>query len=264
MTENNIKRLFFGFTTHCPWPKAYPEGRIVEEKHRHLTLAFLGDTNFSGLEQHLSFFPKPPFKVCPVGVFNECLVLPPRHPRAMAWHVDFGPQTAVVLNYQHSIVEWLSVHGFFPAKADKPFTPHVTICRKPFSIKPWKKSFNPLPVMFNEIQLLESLGFSRYQNLWNYALVPAIELIEENIFLIRGESLSQLYRNAQMALAFEFPSFIQHIELSEVESLDALIIELNHLIKRIDRNKKCPIKAVSMHDSATDNDILEFQMLIKK
>ncbi len=38
------KRLFFGAEVSAPWPKELPQGRVLEEKARHLTLAFLGET----------------------------------------------------------------------------------------------------------------------------------------------------------------------------------------------------------------------------
>ena len=40
MVENESKRLFFGFEVDAPWP-SLPEGRMIKEKDRHVTVAFL-------------------------------------------------------------------------------------------------------------------------------------------------------------------------------------------------------------------------------
>ena len=43
-------RLFFGMEIVSPWLEQLPNGRIIETEYRHLTLAFLGETNMPELD----------------------------------------------------------------------------------------------------------------------------------------------------------------------------------------------------------------------
>ena len=80
--KEEIKRLFFGVEVHAPWPSQLPSGRLLDETHRHLTLAFLGNIPYSSLMNHLDTFSIPPICVGSSGYFNSCLTLPPsRSPR---------------------------------------------------------------------------------------------------------------------------------------------------------------------------------------
>src|SRR5262245_12710617 len=95
--EENTKRVFFGVEVEAPWPERLPPGRFLDEKHRHLTLAFLGDIPFAKLEALLPEVPRPTFHVGPVGHFDALELLPHRHPGVVAWHVLWHRNNALEL-----------------------------------------------------------------------------------------------------------------------------------------------------------------------
>ena len=67
------KKLFFGFEVCAPWPEELPQGRVLEKENRHMTFAFLGQTDYPRLMDKLPSLPYPPFKVGLSGQFDQCL-----------------------------------------------------------------------------------------------------------------------------------------------------------------------------------------------
>ncbi len=264
--EKDQKRLFFGLEVQAPWPETLPQGRVLDEHNRHLTLAFLGNTDYPKLKEALSSFPEPSFKVGFVGQFDQCLFFPPKHPRVVAWHVDFLEAHSKLIQFYHTFTEWLQKEGFMPETRHS-FTPHVTIARAPFNQRVWQKKFIPLPCLFKDIHLYESTGELNYKPIWSYPLLLPFEEIShaaDIAFWVRGENYDQLYRHAQAALASVFPALLPFLtKQNGIENLDDVIIKLNELVATVDQAISCPFKAVSFHSHLEKKDqILHWEMII--
>lgn len=262
--NEEIKRLFFAYEIMCPWPESYPKARLIDFASRHVTLAFLGNIPFLHLQKILPEFPPPPFKIVPVGNFDDCLFLPERHPRVVAWHLKIEQEDSLSA-YQNTIAKWLSGHGYLMEK--RPFLAHVSIGRNPLNCKQWKKEFVPLPFMINSIHLYESKGNLIYQPIWSYPLVPAFEEKDHTAdiaFLIQAESMPSLHLHAQMALAFKQPALLQYIpNIPLKDRLDDIIISLNRLISQADSELGCSLKAVSFHGGISEeNGIYKWEMIV--
>lgn len=167
------KRLFFGFKVEAPWPDVLPEGRYLNEEDRHITVAFLGDTDFVSLKKNLDSCPKPSFHAGLVRMFDQCVFLPKRKANVAAWHIEWFDEVDPVNTYQKKIVSWLQELGF-ELKTYDSFLPHTTICRRPFEEKEWEDAFEPLPMMITDLQLYESLGNSKYQVIWKDGVKPSL------------------------------------------------------------------------------------------
>lgn len=266
MDEQNIKRLFLGMNAEAPWPEKWPEGRVIEEPHRHFTFAFIGDEDANRLLALMPRCPKPPFKVGLAGFFDACLLFPPRHPHVVAWRGAFGPKQQALIEYQKEVEIWLAVEDVSFRESQREFVPHATVCRQPFDAKKWQNAFQGLPVISSSLHLFESLGYSKYQSLWNYALpLPFTELphTADLAFLIRGESLEELHWNASMALCYHHPELLKYCRVVEkINDLNAIIIDLNNLIGVADSECGSPYKAVSFHGDLIKNELLEWEMII--
>jgi len=265
--ENNQKRLFFGMEVTAPWPAKLPHGRLLDEAHRHMTLAFLGDIDFSKLSPLLNDFPLPPFQIGLVGLFDQCLFLPKRHPHVVAWHIHWLDDASPMSAYQKTCAEWLQERSFDPHVRGE-FLPHVTICRAPFDEKKWRKAFTPLPVIIQSIHLYESIGKLQYVPIWSHDLRSPFEEIEHTAdvaFKILGENFQQLHHHAEIALAFKFPELLPYLsEAKKEEDIDDIIIALNRIVTQADSEIGCPFKAVSFHGGVTQkpDNTLEWEMII--
>lgn len=262
----NIKRLFFGIEVHAPWPHHLPKGRLLDESHRHLTLAFLGNIPYSPLTEILNHFPKISLKIGSVGYFDSCLALPAHHPHVIAWHADwFGDQFAII-HFQRILSDWLLSHHYSLDK--RPWLPHVTLCRQPFDAHVWMKNFIPLPFYTGAIHLYESIGNLNYIPIWSYPIKSPFEEVNHTAdiaFMIRGENFQQLYCNAFAALAFKAPELIEFFHLPEsFHHLDEIIIALNDLISRADSKVGSPMKAVSFHGEIVQlqDALLQWEMIV--
>src|ERR1700722_13349709 len=265
---SELKRIFFPFEVAAPWPHELPPGRLLAESDRHLTVAFLGETDYPALTKILDQCPQPSFKIGKGGIFNRCLFLPERHPNVVAWEIEWLDESASLNAYHTEIVDWLKSQEISVRVHKDGFLPHVTICRKPFRPIEWERAFMPLPMMIKSFNLYESLGNSRYRPCWSYLLKAPFEELEHTAdvaFLIRGENLLEIYHHARIALAFSYPQVI-HIatETPQIHSLDDIIIHLNEIVTRLDQQEGCPFKAVSFHGDLkpqTDST-LEWEMIV--
>lgn len=279
MTHTETKRLFFAFEVEAPWPSPLPEGRLLQEKSRHLTLSFLGSANFTKLRPLLTSVPLPSFKVGVTGWFDQVQFLPKRHPRVAAWHVClFGEEVAAhgnpflqginpLADYSHTLLSWLNEQGEC-LDDKKGFLPHVTLCRAPFDFEGWHKAFQILPLAFRHLHLYESLGQLDYQPVWTHSLLAPFEELDHTAdiaYKIRGESISQLFYNAFTALAFKFPELLRYNNTSAILStIDEVVIQLNHRIAQADCAVGCPFKAVSFHGEIEkeSNGTLTWEMIV--
>lgn len=266
-----LKRLFFGTAVHAPWPTLPNEERILEPEHRHLTLAFLGEVPLSPLLSRLSTFSlaNSPLLIPPigsVGYFDRCDFLPPAHPHVAAWHVQWLNSHAPIISLQATLSDWLLTAGY-PIDR-RPWHPHVTLCRQPFSSPLWQKTFHPTPCYTTFLHLYESLGNLQYVSRWHYPLLSPIEEIDHTAdmaFRLRGHTLHSLYDAAFTALAFKvecLPFFPTHPP--ELHSLDDIVIHLNRVITRMDERVGCPLKGVSFHGNlqTLNHSILEWEMIV--
>lgn len=248
--------MFFGAQVLAPWPEQFPKGRIIPEVGRHCTLAFLGEIDMpTGL-------PLPSFRVGAVGKLDALLFLPENEPHVVAWHLhEFGGKLA---SYEESLSHWVEARHY-PIDR-RPFQPHVTIARTPFDKGEWKAAFHELPCMINAIHLYESLPNLNYIPRATHSLIPAFQEIEHTAdiaFHIAGETLSELYTHAQVALAFHCPHLLTYFERKPIHSLDDMIIALNALTTRADSEIGCPFKAISFHGDVVEKDgILKWEMIV--
>ena len=236
-----MTRLFFGMEVAAPWPEELPSGRILLEPDRHLTLAFLGESNMPDL----SSFPKPPFSIGFAGIFDKPVFLA----HVAAWHVQWLEEGLV--SYQKELANWLHLKDNFLS--------HVTMTRKPYVDSEWKNAFQQLPLYVKNINLYESLGYSKYKILWQYPLLAPFDEIEHTAdiaFLVRGN----LFLHAQLALAFHYPQMIRYFDTRSIAELDEIVNALNAMIARADSEIGCPFKAVSFH--GTENHTNEWEMIV--
>lgn len=266
MENLESKRMFFGIETIAPWPSSFPEGKLLEEKDRHITLAFIGNADVASLKEALCFFPSPSFKIGIVGKFIKPLFLPEKKPRLVAYEPVWLEDTQELMTYQKTVSSWLKEHRFFPDNRH-PFNPHVTVCRHPASINEWKKVFAPLPLFLGDIHLYESLGNSRYASLWSYPLLaPFVEKehTADIAFDIRGKTLTALYHHASIALCFTFPPLLNYLlPPNSFCGIEDVIIKLNEIVAYADQEIGIPFKAVSFHGNLTQKeDLFYWEMFI--
>lgn len=264
-SNDEYKRLFFGFEVKAPWPTDLPEGRFLAPEDRHLTIAFLGKASLPALLKSLKDFPKPRFLVGKAGFFDKDLFLPPGKPRVIAWHVSWWEQNNAVNGFQKNFVKWLQGLGY--KLDDRPFLPHVTLARSPFKKDDWQKAFVKLPICIKALHLYESVGNLVYKPCWSYPLTSPFEEFEHTAdmaFEVTGENYNQLYFNAFTSLAFKYPSLVKYFCYHDtINDLDTIIDLLNSIISRADQHEGCPIKAVSYHGNVEkiEQNILRWEMI---
>jgi RNA 2',3'-cyclic 3'-phosphodiesterase len=264
--HEEIKRLFFGIEIHAPWPPKLPPGRLLDVTHRHLTLAFLGNIPVRLLLALLETFPIIPMRIGTAGYFDSCETLPPRHSHVIAWHARWLDDHHSVLIFQKNLTDWLLSHHY--SLDTRPWNPHVTLCRQPFDPQAWKKAFTSLPFYTGAIHLYESIGNLNYIPLWSYPVkfpFEEIDHVADMAFIIRGETLEQLYRNAFICLAFKAPEYLNFfIPLKPVHTLDEIIITLNAILTNVDMSVGCPMKAVSFHGEIVhlQDSSLQWEMIV--
>jgi 2'-5' RNA ligase len=264
--SEEIKRVFFAIEVHAPWPSKLPQGRLLDETHRHLTLAFLGNIPYPPLHNILEHFPTPLMRIGSVGFFDSCLLLPPRHPHVVAWHAHWLEDHTALVTFQKQLMEWLLSHGY--SLDTREWKPHVTICRQPFHAQEWQKAFAPLPFYTSSIHLYESVGNLQYVPIWSYPIKAPFEEIDHTAdmaFIIRGETLRHIYHHAFIALAFKSPDFLDFFKPdAPLTSLDDIIIALNEMIARVDSAVGCPLKAVSFHGEIVvlPDSLLQWEMIV--
>lgn len=259
----DVKRLFFGLPAFCKWPQSLPEGRIVKEENRHLTLSFLGSCDWEKMQKLLVNFPGFQRKVGAASLFSQALFLPINHPQVVAWKVQ--ENSFFYQKIKNELDNWLKKQN---CKQDqKPFLPHVTIARFPFPRDPWQKHFINLGVQFHELHVYESFSFSEYRSLWKWNFLPPFEEIShiaDRAFIIRGENIQEIYEHAKIALFFDDPLYFPYVEFQKkVTSLDETVIALNDLIALCDKKIGSIYKAVSFAgELKKENSVYSWEMIV--
>jgi 2'-5' RNA ligase len=257
-----IKRLFFALPVEAPWPEL-PKGRLIAPHMRHFTLAFLGNIPYELLEERLPELPLPAFKVGFSGYFDQCLFLPEKHPNVVAWHGVMDQQAASEA-YAIALNSWLKGIGL-TIHLGLPWLPHVTLARTPFDSNEWKISFSTTPFFVRGLYLYESFPGLQYKPIWRYEFLAPFEEIEhtaDRAYIIRGESVAALYRNACSALAFQHSSLMHFME-TPPGSMQDLVSALNRVLALNDASEGCPFKAVSYHGDIQERaSYYEWEMIV--
>lgn len=266
MGDKATERLFFGFEVDSPWPERLPFGRLLEPRHRHMTLAFLGDVEREKLTEKLTSFPRLGRPIGFVGQFDRLFFLPRSHPRVVAWHVDWLEPATSLLLFHETLLNWLEEEGYTPDRRH-PFTPHVTLARSPFSFHEWKKQFRPSVCMIKAIHLYRSEGNLHYRSMWNTSFDAPFEEIDhtaDQAFLVRGTDMQMLFLHARAALAWSFPELLPYFGEEQISDHNECIIALNQLISRADQEVGVPLKAVSFHGEIVQKKehLIEWEMII--
>lgn len=264
MAESDQKRLFFAAPILAPWPEIPSSGKTLTEANRHLTLAFIGSANYPDLQSNLTSTPKPPFSVGRMGYFDHCLFLPPQHPNVVAWHGLWFNED-LLSPYSQQLKKWLSLQNL---NVDaRGLLTHVTLARKPIEKQAWLKAFIKIPFYFNQITLYESLPFSNYLPLNTHTLQLPFEEMEHTAdlaFKICGDTLQDIFWNAFGALSFRSIELLNFLPINpQIDSLDDIVILLNHSISQLDTNLGSPYKAISFHGSIQQiNETLKWEMIV--
>jgi len=260
-----MSRLFFGLEIAAPWEEIEENGRIIKEESRHMTIAFLGDVDFSYFAPFLGTVPLPSFQLGLVGICDHLLFLPEKRSRVVAGHVTWLSKSDAFLEFYAEFLLWLEG---LKIKVDKrEFLPHITFARRPFDKEKWEKGFQPLPLFTTAFVLYQSDGNLTYTPLWRFPFKHPFSEIEHTAdiaFNILGARVEEIHLHAAVALAFKFPPMIQLLENHRyLQQLDDVIIDLNHLIHQADAKWGCPFKAVSFHGNIIQREgLLTWEMII--
>lgn len=259
-----MRRLFFAFEVTTPANLKLPPGRLLAEKERHITLAFLGEVDYNLLQLHLDRLPKPDFTDGFVGEFTEVAFFPPSHPRAVVWKAIFHRKERAIRAFQQKLTDWLRVIGFPPTDPDREWVPHVTLCRAPFDSHKWSENFEPRPFMITKFHLYESIGDLRYHPLWTYTLLPPFEEQEDDVIKIRGHNPLELVDHAQVALALRFPVIWEFIKQTSPSpgTLEAIQC-LNSSISSANAKYGLNLKSVESVESFKQHDEKSLEWRIK-
>lgn len=268
MKEKN-NPLFFALEVRAPWPERLPAGRMVAEEGRHATLAYLGGVDRALVEAALPAMPLPGFRVGCAALFDSCLFLPPRRPTCATWRISWLEKGEEIASYQRELSSYLLKRALLPDRGgDRGFLPHTTLCRKPFSPSHWRESFSPLPLYFSSLHLYESRGALNYSPIWSHSMYPPFEEIDQTAgiaYQIYAEDIGQLFLHALLALAFNSPALLSHLEAQQqLADIDDVVIALNEAIARLDCSKGSPYKAVSFHGDLLrgEEGIYQWEMIV--
>lgn len=265
MTEEK-SRLFFGAEVVGAWPREWPRGRVLEEKERHMTLAFLGSVPLAELKPLLARLPRPPFRFGLVGKCERLLFLPQREPRVVAAEAElFGDEGESLVQFQKELLHFLRKEKY--EISDRGFLPHITLARAPFDLQAWKGVQLEVPLLIPSLHLYETTAPLTYASRWCHPLIPPFEELDHTAdiaFRIQGESVPMLHLHAQMALAFKYPPLLPFLTEKGEKSLDDVVIALNALIAHADAEIGSPFKAVSFHGELQQLDphTLAWEMIV--
>lgn len=261
-----MKRLFVALRIEAPWPEELPRGRVIAPDVRHLTLSFLGQQEEERILSLMPGMPPYPLPLGAAGHFDKCLFLPHGHPRVVSWRLDLGDQEKPLSDYAHAVQEFFRSQGI-EVEHRNTWLPHATIAREPFFSEDWEKSFTPLPFAITGCTLFESQGNLHYEPLWQMLFVHPFEKLPHTAdigFLVRGQTYEQLYRNARIALAFEYPPMLAYKANGPApQSVEDVVRALNQLVTAMDVATGSPFKAVSYHGQAKQmGTYMEWEMIV--
>jgi len=260
------KRVFFGFEIEALW-QLPEEKELISEKNRHITLLFLGENIRSEVQKYFFEMPRISCEIGLVGYFSKCLFLPKKHPRLVAFEVDFFDKNEIIKKFQKDLFEFFKNKNF-KIRQKNDFLPHVTLLRNNFDKKKWLENFKFAPLYIKSFNFYESFPKSEYQTLWKKDFLKPFEEIEHTAdiaFIIRGKNYLDLLYSAFTALSFKTLYFMNYIEkLITIDSIDDVIICLNNIIMQAEIDGiHMPFKAVSFNTKIKQKDeILHWEMIV--
>jgi 2'-5' RNA ligase len=260
-SHNDTQRLFIGWECLLSSYSPIIHGRKIDPAH--LTLSFLGNISQKMMQQKLCNLPCFNEKISPCLLADGIIFLPENKPRVAA--LTFSHIPKVISEYQTHLSQWIASLGL--SIKQSPFFPHVSLIRQPFDEQEMLRWFVPQPVALQSIHLFESVGNLKYEKRATIPLLAPFEEIEHTAdlaFIIRGQTMKELYDHAIMALAYKYPPILSLHAPYTPQDLSDLIKNLNHLITRLDLDVGCPLKAVCYSGDihAKDAKILEWKMII--
>lgn len=260
------KRIFFALDLTSKWDETEPPGRYIDKKLRHITLLFIGNISEEKLASLIQNIPSPSFNIAPSGILDKVLALPYNHPNVIAYRAHFLHDLEEIKIYKNVLSSYLESLGIFLEKG-RSFLPHVTLCRKPFEINPWKKNFQKLPFYIPRIVLYESLENSKYRPLWFQEFILPFSEIEHTAdiaFHIRGKDFYELYVNGFLALCFKSSQISRYfLENENIQNIDDVIISLNKIISNEDTEIGSLFKAVSFQSNVSNLEkYLQWEMIV--
>ncbi len=252
-----MARLFIALEVRANWPEELPHGRLIHEDERHMTLAFLGEKDLKKTVDELKELDISELTIGPTGIFDKCL----RLHNTLCWHVDILTQKEPLYNLQQVLTR-----HFVPDET-RDFLPHVTVARKPFDTQQWQSAFTAQPMYGFRIHLYESMGNLTYLPRYTKELLAPFEEKEHTAdiaYIVRGHTVTDLYRNAAIALSCTYAPFVQFIERDTHSTLNDVIRSLNKMIALADSAHGAPIKAVSYHGDILEREdnVLEWEMIV--
>lgn len=265
--EKEYSRVFLGAKVIAPWPENMPDGKLIQENYRHITLAFLGEIEKKTIESRVIKFPLPKFTIGLTGQLVKVVFLPPKHPHVVACEAKFYEEKPFLL-YHTQIMDWLNRENIKYKNASHNFYPHVTVARGKFSTEKWESFFYKIPFYIDSIHLYESLGNSNYKALHTHQLLLPFKEIQHTAdiaFIVRGHTIQDLHRDAETALAFKSPGLINYFkEEVTCHSIEEVISDLNEHVAYADSEIGCTFKAVSFHGDLQENKegVLEWTMIV--
>lgn len=259
--QAETKRVFLAFEVHSPWPKILPQGRILKEEARHLTIAFIGDIHYASLENILNSFPPPKILVGMSGKFDHCLFLPKKKPNVVSWHIEWDDHHFDLAIYKQELINWLTEHQIPIKHYNEIFLPHVTLSRRPFQFHEWRKAFQVLPLYIKDIHLYESKSGLNYTPLWTWPLLAPFEVIKVHeglILSIRGEKLTSLFKHCISAIAFFYPSILsKNSSPMQFQHFGELFPFLEKILKKArEKDPKLPTRLFEIGAPALKEDHL--------
>jgi RNA 2',3'-cyclic 3'-phosphodiesterase len=250
-------------------------GRLVSKKDRHVTLFFIGDVKVKQVDELIKKFPILDEFSGFSGLFDRCLFLPYKNPKAVSYRANFFQKEKILLEFRDEIKKILDgIEQDLTSQdfASQDFLPHMTLARKPFLKNKWKNFFQKYPFYVEKVTLFQSLGMSNYKTLYEYELPKPFEKFERKrdlSFKVKGETFLDLYLNAQIALCFKCPEMTSFVSIFDengneckLDDLDDVITALNKKITQIDEEVGCSVKAISIYSEMEERVITDDKKLL--
>lgn len=250
-----MSRLFFAMQAKLPFFEM-PFGRSLLENDRHLTLTFLGERKKDEILSKMGNLALPFNLLSPSARCDQILFLS----NVVALNVKFLSHLDFVLSIKRDL------DLLYQIDASEPWLPHITLARAPFDAKGYEELNVNLPALFTSFHLYESKGSLTYVPIWSFQFLEPFEIVSHTAdlaFKIRGETFSDLFHSAALAISFQYPELFKFYEKKECTNLEEVIEKLNEFITVCDIEIGSEIKAVSHSSNIVhQNKIYTWEMIL--